>query len=204
MKHKNLNSAVNHLAKCDNTMLRIIKKYGKSNLEAHNKYFESLLKAIIGQQLSQKSAGAIFSRFIDIYKGRPTPRKVLNTPENELKKAGLSNAKIKYVKDLADKIITKKIKLKTLVSRTDEEIIAELTQINGIGVWTVHMFLIFTLGRINVLPYSDLGIKKAIMLNYKLKKLPDEQKIIRLAQKNNWAPYKSIAALYLWKTLENK
>ncbi|MFC2140045.1 DNA-3-methyladenine glycosylase family protein, partial [Bacteroidota bacterium] len=107
-------------------------------------------------------------------------------------------------KDLADKLITNKINLKNLVSRTDEEIITELTQVKGIGVWTVHMFLIFTLGRLNVLPYSDLGIKKAILLNYNLRKLPDEQKIIKLAQKNNWSPYNSIAALYLWKTLESK
>ncbi|MFC2135306.1 DNA-3-methyladenine glycosylase family protein [Bacteroidota bacterium] len=204
MIHKKINLAVNHLSKCDNTMLRIIKKYGKCNLEAHNKYFEALLKAIVGQQLSLQSADAIFSRFMRLYNGRPTSRKVLNTPENEMKEAGLSNAKIKYVKDLADKLITNKINLKNLVSRTDEEIITELTQVKGIGVWTVHMFLIFTLGRLNVLPYSDLGIKKAILLNYNLRKLPDEQKIIKLAQKNNWSPYNSIAALYLWKTLESK
>lgn len=202
MTEKTFNLGLNHLSKHDNVMLRIIKKYGKSNLAAHNKYFESLLKAITGQQLSISSANAIIKRMMKYFNGRPTPAKVAAAKEDELKQLGLSNAKIKYAKDLANKLINKEISFRNITKKTDEEIITELTKVKGIGTWTAHMFLIFTLGRENILPYGDLGIKKAIMLNYNLKKLPTEEKVIQIARKNNWEPYCSIAALYLWKTLE--
>lgn len=195
-------SAINHLSKHDNVMSRIIKKFGKCNLAPHTKYFTALLKAIVGQQLSIASAAAINKRFIANYENKITPQMILKTRDEELKSFGLSVAKIKYVKDLALKLDNKEINLRNLKNKTDEEIIAELTQVKGIGTWTAHMFLIFTLGRLNILPTGDLGIKRAIMLNYNLKKLPDEQKITKISKKYNWAPYNSIAAWYLWKSLE--
>lgn len=108
------------------------------------------------------------------------------------------------MKDLSQKILNKEISLKKIGLKSDDDIINELTKVKGIGVWTVHMFLIFTLGRINVLPYSDLGIRKGVMLNYGLKKLPDEKKILKMAKDNNWHPYCSIVSLYLWQSLDNK
>lgn len=185
-------------------MSRIIKKFGKCNLQPHRDYFNALLQAIVGQQLSVKSAAAINGRLFEKFNNQPTPELIIATKDDEFKKIGLSNAKIKYVKDLSARIINKEISLKNFNKKSDEDIIAELTKVKGIGIWTSHMFLIFTLGRLNVLPYGDLGIKKAIMLNYNLRKLPDEQKVIKIAKKHNWAPYNSVAAWYLWKTLDSE
>ena len=202
MTNNIIQTAIKHFSKHDNAMLRIIKKYGKCNLSPHNKYFVSLLKAIVGQQLSVQSAAAINKRFMSKYKNKPTPQKIIDTADEELKSVGLSNAKIKYVKDLSEKLNRKEISFRNITKKPDEIIIEELTKVKGIGTWTAHMFLIFTLGRLNVLPDGDLGIKRAIMLTYHLKKLPDEQQVRKIAQKKKWAPYNSIAAWYLWKSLE--
>ncbi|MBU2494185.1 MAG: DNA-3-methyladenine glycosylase 2 family protein [Bacteroidetes bacterium] len=162
----------------------------------------SLLKAIIGQQLSVASARAINTRFLNFYKGDPKPEIIINTNDEKLRELGLSFPKIKYIKDLSNKIITKEINFINIKNKPDEQIIEELTKIKGVGVWTVHMFLMFTLGRTNILPVGDLGIKKAIMLNYSLKKMPTEEKVKQVAEKNNWSPYNSVAAWYLWRSLE--
>ncbi|OGU56402.1 MAG: hypothetical protein A2V66_06175 [Ignavibacteria bacterium RBG_13_36_8] len=198
-----LEIATNYLFTNDNVMSRIIKKFGKCNLRPRRQYFNALLKAIVGHQISTAAANAINCRLMNKFNNKPEPKDILFTQEDELKALGLSKAKIRYIKDLSQKILDGEINLKRLSLKDDNEIINELTKVNGIGIWTAHMFLIFTLGRLNVLPYSDLGIKKAIMLNYKLKKLPNSQDVIRLAEKKNWHPYNSVAALYLWKTLEN-
>lgn len=202
MQPTQLKKAINHLSRYDYAMSRIIKKFGKCNLQSHRDYFNALLKAIVGQQLSIKSAAAINGRLFERFNNQPTPKLIIAIKNDELKTIGLSNAKIKYVKDLSTKIINKEISLKNFNKNSDEEIIAQLTKVKGIGIWTSHMFLIFTLARLNVLPHGDLGIKKAIMLNYNLRKLPDEQKVIKIAKKNNWAPYNSVAAWYLWKSLD--
>ena len=132
----------------------------------------------------------------------PSPVKILETEHSLIRNIGLSNSKVKYIKDLSEKIITKEIILQNINSKPDEEIISELIKVKGIGVWTVHMFLIFSVGRLNVLPTGDLGLKRAIMLTYKLRKLPDEKRFIRISRENNWNPYCSIASWYLWKSLE--
>ena len=121
--------------------------------------------------------------------------------KEKLRKCGLSYPKVKYIKDLSSKVIEGKLKIKKLNLLDDEEIITELIQVKGIGVWTAHMFLIFCLGRFNVLPGGDLGLKKAVMLNYKLRKLSDEIKIAKISKKNGWEPYNSIATWYLWQSL---
>ena len=110
----------------------------------------------------------------------------------------------KYVKDLAKQIIDKKISLKNIGAKSDEEIIDTLTKVKGIGPWTTHMFLMFVLGRKNILPTGDLGIKKAIMLNYNLKNLPTGEDISKLSKKNNWNPYNTYACMYLWKSIDGE
>jgi DNA-3-methyladenine glycosylase II len=204
MLNHHIKNAVNHLSRKDNTLSTIIKNNGIINLTKHKKFFNSLLKSIIGQQLSMFAADAIEKRFMIFFKNEPLPDLILQTDDPALRALGLSNAKVKYVKDLSQKVISREINLKGLSKKSDEEIITELTKVKGIGVWTVHMFLIFTLGRLNVLPYSDLGIRKSIMINYRLKKLPNEKKIKSLAEKNKWHPYCSVASLYLWKSLDSK
>lgn len=203
MKFEILNG-IEHLSKHDKVLSTLIKNYGICNLQPHKKYYNLLLRSIVGQQLSVTAADAIADRFFNYFNHKPKPENILKTPHEELRALGLSNAKVKYVKDLSQKIIDGEVKLKDFTSKTDEEIISELTVVKGIGVWTVHMFLIFTLARLNVLPYSDLGIRKGVMLNYGLKKLPDERKIFKIAKENNWNPYCSIVSLYLWQSLDNK
>ena len=195
---------LSHLSKHDKVLSTLIKNYGICNLKPQKSYFNLLLRSIIGQQLSVTAANAIGKKFFNFYNGKPLPEMILSTPHEELRKLGLSNAKAKYVKDLSQKIINKEISLYKIAAKSDEDIIAELTKVKGIGVWTVHMFLIFTLGRLNILPYSDLGIRKGVMINYGLKKLPDDKKIAKVARDNNWHPYCSIVSLYLWQSLDNK
>lgn len=203
MQNAEIKRAIKHISKHDNTLSTIIKNIGIINLTPHKKYFNALLDAIIGQQLSTSAADKIASRFMNLFNNKPVPEQILKAEDASLRAAGLSNAKVKYVKDLAEKILSREINLKWLSKKSDEEIIFELTKVKGIGVWTSHMFLIFTLGRLNVLPHSDLGVRKAVMLNYNLKKLPDEKKIRSISKKNNWNPYCSIVSLYLWRSLDN-
>src|SRR3989339_1106006 len=203
MQNAEIKRAIKHLSQHDYTLSTIIKNIGIINLTPHRQYFNSLLDAIIGQQLSVSAADKISLRFFNLFDKKPLPEQVLETSDNILRSVGLSNAKVKYVKDLSWKITTKEIHLNKLIKMPDNEIIAELTKVKGIGVWTSHMFLIFTLGRLNVLPFSDLGIRKAVMLNYRLRKLPDEKKIRSIAKKYNWDPYCSVVSRYLWKSLDN-
>lgn len=141
---------------------------------------------------------------MDFFKNNPQPEFILRTDDSALRLLGLSNAKVKYVKDLSEKILSGEVKLKGFAKMSDDDIIAELTKVKGIGEWTAHMFLLFTLGRLDILPFGDLGIRKSIMVNYRLKKLPDEKKIKLIAKNNNWYPYCSIASLYLWRSLDTK
>lgn len=204
MKNSQINEALKHLSDRDSRISALIKKFGTCNLQPHNQYFNSLLRAIIGQQLSVKAASSIYKRFIEYFNHKPKPEEILRSNDLLLRGFGLSNAKVKYVKDLSLKVINKEIKISNFSNRTDEEIITGLCKVKGIGLWTAQMFLMFTLGRMNVLPVSDLGIRKSIMLNYGLRKLPGEKKIRQIANKNNWDPYCSIVSLYLWKSLDNK
>ena len=195
---------IKHLSKHDKVLSTLIKNYGICNLRPHKKYFNLLLRSIIGQQLSVTAADSISKKFFSFFNNNPKPEDILRAPHEELRALGLSNAKAKYVKDLSQKIMDKEINLKRIGSKTNDEIILELTKVKGIGIWTVHMFLIFTLGRLDILPYSDLGIRKGIMLNYGLKKIPDEKRVFKIAKENNWNPYCSIVSLYLWQSLDNK
>lgn len=168
------------------------------------KYFERLVISIIGQQLAVNAAKAINKRVNSYFDNKITPQKLQIVPEEALRELGVSFAKIKYIKDLSKRIIDKTITFNRIKSKSDEEIILSLTSVKGIGVWTSHMFLIFTLGRQNILPVGDLGIKKAIMLLYNLENLPDEAAVKKISIENHWAPYNSIAAWYLWRFLDLK
>jgi DNA-3-methyladenine glycosylase II len=196
--------ALQHLSKNDSVISTLIKKFGKCNLQPHRQYFNSLLRAIAGQQLSVKSASAIYMRLIDYLNHKPTPEDILKTDSTQLRGLGLSNAKVAYVKDLSEKIINKEIRLNNFSRKSNEDIISDLIKVKGVGIWTAQMFLAFTLGRMDVLPTTDFGIRKAIMLNYGLKKLPDERRIEKIAKERNWHPYSTIVSLYLWKSLDSK
>ncbi|MEW6652994.1 MAG: DNA-3-methyladenine glycosylase 2 family protein [Bacteroidota bacterium] len=204
MHKSEFEKGIKHLCKHDKILRDIIKNYGIRNLRSHRKYFNLLLNTIISQQLSTKAADAIQKRFMDFFSNNPQPELVLAADNSVLRGLGLSNAKVTYVKDLSQKVISKELKLAGISILTDDEVIAELTKVKGIGVWSAQMFLMFTLGRPNILPTGDLGIRKAVMLNYNLKKLPTEQRIEEAAKKNKWHPFCTIACLYMWRSLDGK
>lgn len=177
-------------------------KFGAIELKPKRRYFYHLTSSIISQQLSVQSARAIQNKFETHFNYKITAENIANSDFQTLRSLGLSNAKTKYVKDLADKLLSKDLDLKGISKKSNDEIMQELTKVKGIGPWTVDMFLMFVLGKKDVLPIGDLGIKKAIMLNYNLKNLPTGEKVIKISKKNNWAPYNSYASLYLWKSID--
>lgn len=198
------NCAVKHFLANDVSIYILMQKYKPIYLKKRRNYFIQLCNSIVGQQLSVKSASAIRGRFLKYFNNFPTLELVNETDFQVLRSLGLSNAKAKYVKDLANQIIEKKVNLSKIGSKTNDEIISELTKVKGIGTWTVHMFLMFVLGRKDILPTGDLGIKKAIMLNYNLKNLPIGEEITKLAKKKNWNPYNTYACMYLWKSIDGE
>jgi DNA-3-methyladenine glycosylase II len=197
-----IQNGINHIFKNDKYLAKIIEKSEPCSIAPKRNYYDMLLRAIIQQQLSIYSAASIHRKFLEYYGNNPIPENILNTPHETLRSIGLSNAKAKYIKDLSEKLLAGVINFKGLGKKSDEEIIELLVKVKGIGVWTVHMFLIFTLGRLNVLPVGDLGLKRAIMNGYGLRKMPDERRIVKISKENSWYPYNSIASWYLWKSLE--
>ena len=196
------NCAFKHFSANDVSIYDLMKRFDPILLKKKRNYFIHLCNSIVGQQLSVQSASAIRKRFLSYYNNYPTPELITDTDLQTLRSLGLSNAKSIYVKDLAYQVIKKKISLNNIGSKTEDEIISELTKVKGIGTWTVHMFLIFVLARKNILPTGDLGIKRAIMLNYNLKNLPTSEDILKLSKKRNWNPYNTYACMYLWKSID--
>lgn len=191
------------LSQKDLVLARLIKYIGSYSIQMHSDPFESLIKSIIYQQLSGKSANAIYKRFLNHYNDKiPTPGQILTTSDEIFRiKIGLSSRKIEYIKDLSLNVFAKDLDLSLLAKKRDEEIISELTKVKGIGRWTAEMFLIFSLGREDIMPLGDLGVRKAIQKLYNLPKLPDSRQILELS--SCWKPYRSIATWYLWKSLSS-
>lgn len=200
----NIQTGINHLMENDSCLRKIIEANPQCNLKPQRKYFLRLVEIIIAQQLSVRAAATIYKRFTSYYQGNISSSIILSTSDETLRNLGISTNKVKFIKDIAQKIENKQLNLKGIISKSEEEISRELIQVKGIGVWSIHMFLMFTLCRLDVLPVGDLGIRKAVQNIYKLKSLPDEQTIAKIAKKNRWSPYSSIASWYLWRSLDNK
>lgn len=170
----------------------------------HTNYYEALVGSIIGQQLSVKAAATIRQRFIDLFKGTfPTPTQILEQDDDDLRGVGLSRPKIGYIKDLAKHIEDGQVDFSTFDRLSNQEIIDELTQVKGIGVWTVHMFLMFCVARLDVLPTGDLGIRNGVKKLYNLETLPSPEDLTKLAKDASWTPYESVASWYIWHSLDN-
>ena len=163
--------------------------------------YGAILRAIVGQQLSTKAAKTIYGRVVDMYGGDPTPAQLIETDPEDLRAAGLSYSKAAYLRDLAEKIEDGDLDLAHISEQSDERVVEELTQVKGLGRWTAEMFLMFHLGRPDVLPVGDLGIRKAAMIEYGLEEMPDPETLERLGER--WRPYRSLACLYLWRSLDN-
>jgi len=179
---------------------KIIDKVGDYSLKRRNHHFAVLVESIISQQLATKAAEAIFRRFTKLYPKFPTATQILATRRSKLRKTGMSGMKIDYLKDLARNIEEGRLKIKSLPKMSDEQVIEQLTQIKGIGRWTAEMFLIFSLGRQDVLPVHDLGLQKAVQFAFSLPQLPKPKEVEKLGER--WKPYRSIATWYLWKSLQ--
>jgi DNA-3-methyladenine glycosylase II len=187
--------------KRDPKLAKIITEIGEYKISLTKNPYESLVEAIITQQLSGKAAESISKRFKRLFGKFPKPSDVLKMPDSRLRSAGLSMMKVRYIKDLSKKIVSKDLNINSLKNLSDEDVVLHLTQVKGIGRWTAEMFLIFSLGRQDVLPVGDLGLKKGIQRLYLLSDLPNEDKIEQIAQK--WKPYRTIATWYIWKSLSN-
>ncbi|QQS22814.1 DNA-3-methyladenine glycosylase 2 family protein [bacterium] len=166
-------------------------------------HLESLVEVIVSQQLSVKAADTIYARFLALFPNKkfPKPEVILRTNDSKMRAAGLSYQKISYIKDVCSKVIAKEVRLNSLNRMTDEEVIAELVKIKGIGRWTAEMFLMFSLMRPDVFSNGDLGLRNAIIKLYKLKKPPTEKQLERITKK--WSPHRTTASRYLWKSLNN-
>ena len=195
---------INHEAvgflKQDPNLARIIEHVGDYQIKKRNNHFAVLVESIISQQLASAAAEAIFARFKKLYPKFPTVTQILNTKNAKLRSAGLSGMKIEYLKDLSQKIEDEKLKMRSLSKMTDDEIIEHLTQVKGIGRWTAEMFLIFSLGRLDVLPTGDLGLRKGVQLAFSLSELPKPKEVEKIGAR--WKPYRSVATWYLWKSLQ--
>lgn len=198
-----LTKAQKYLAANDPVLARVIKAYGPPELNPHGDHYKQLLGSIIGQQLSVKAAASIRGRVFDHFSGKPTPQKLLAAEPDKLRSLGLSRAKVTYVKDLAQHIIDGRLDMVHVSTLPNDELIEQLVAVKGIGVWSAHMFMIFGLGRLDVLPVGDLGVRKAVMNLYNLRQLPSPERLKKLSKQNGWLPYESIAAWYLWRSLDN-
>jgi DNA-3-methyladenine glycosylase II len=200
--------AVTHLRAADPVMLEIIDRVGPCLLGDRTDrggpardHYGALVRAIVGQQLSTLAARSIFERLTERYGGRtPSPQELLgDEPEAMRAAAGLSRAKVRFLRDLAKRVDSGALVLEELDDLPDGAVADRLLEVSGIGQWTVDMFLIFHLGRPDVLPVGDLGVRRAAMLAYRLRKLPDSKRLIRLARP--WRPWRSVASWYLWASL---
>jgi DNA-3-methyladenine glycosylase II len=165
-------------------------------------HYGALVRSIVGQQLSTRAARAIYARLTDRFGGRtPTPAEVLADDPDELRAAaGLSRAKVQFLRSLAEHVLDGSLELDRLGELPDEEVIAELVAVRGIGVWSAHMFLMFQLGRPDVVAVGDLGIRRAVMLRYGLPAMPTPAEVERLGEP--WRPYRTLACMYLWRSLD--
>jgi DNA-3-methyladenine glycosylase II len=164
--------------------------------------WEALARAIVGQQLSTKAARSIWGKLQGQFGGRtPTPEELLRKRKPTLRKAGLSNAKVEFLRDLATRVKSGELDLESLAKLSDEDVIAELIEVKGIGSWTAEMFLIFHLGRADVVSVGDLGIRRAVQIAYGMDDLPGPEELERIAEE--WRPHRTLACLYLWRSLDN-
>jgi DNA-3-methyladenine glycosylase II len=198
--------ALDHLARADEVMAGLIESHGPLDLDGRpqppSDAYGALLRSIVGQQLSVAAARSIYNRLIELFGGRtPTPEVLLAANPDALRAAGLSGAKVKYLRSLAEHVQAGDLHLDSLDETSDNDVVAELTTVKGIGEWSAHMFLLFFLKRPDVLPVGDLGIRRAVERNYGLEQIPDAETLERLGER--WAPYRSLASLYLWESLDN-
>jgi DNA-3-methyladenine glycosylase II len=197
-----MRKALLHLKKSDPVLRAIIERIGPCKMQFGEPKFHSLAEAIVYQQLNGKAALTIFKRFAALAGDPLTPGGILKLKTEQMRSAGLSKQKTSYLVDMAERTNRGELSFSRLQDLSDEKVIEHLTQVKGVGVWTAHMFLMFTLRRPNILPTGDYGVRAAMMKHYKKRKLPKPDVMEKIAKP--WAPYRSIACWYLWQSLDVK
>ena len=192
------------LLRRDPVLAALIRKHGACGLAAAQRadHFSALVRAITGQQLSTKAASTIYARLVALMPGGVTPEALASLTDEQMRSVGMSRQKTAYFRDLTAKILSGALPLDAIEALGDEEVIAALTQVKGIGRWSAEMFLIFRLHRPDVLPVDDLGIVTAVKNVYRLRKRPTADRIRRIGEP--WRPYRSVACWYLWRSLDNE
>ena len=189
--------------RCDPTLRNVIKRVGPCKLHAvaPKDAFETLCRTIASQQLSTKAADTIYGRFCDLFPDRkPVPEHVMTLSDDRIRACGFSRAKLSFIKDLATHVIDGRLDLKGLRKHPDDEVLRQLVAVKGIGRWTAEVFLMFRLGRPDVLPADDLGLMNAVQRAYKLRKRPTAKALRSMGER--WSPHRSVAAWYLWASLD--
>ena len=201
---KKLKVASEHLAANDKKLAPVIAASGPCRIAPHGDHYGELVSSIVGQQLSTKAAYAIWQRVLALFGDKmPTPEQLIKIDGQKLRDVGLSWAKVSYVKDIAEHILDGRLDMEHIASMPNDQLIEQLTAVKGIGEWSAHMYMMFGLGRLDILPVGDLGIRKAAQNLYGLKELPTPEQLITIAGQNNWHPYESVASWYLWQSLDN-
>lgn len=194
-----------HLSAVDPMLAQVIADAPLPKFSPHDNYYQELVESIISQQLSVKAAATILKRFKELFGDDfPSPEAILTQDIETYRAVGLSRQKASYIRDLAEKVLDGTVKFDHLDSLTNQEVVDELIQIKGVGVWTIHMFLMFCMGRLDVLPVGDLGIRNGIQKLYNLPTRPNDIEIEEIARLNKWSPYETIASWYIWHSLDNK
>ena len=195
--------ALEHLTAVDARLRDVIHRVGPFRLvrRTEGTHFDAVCRSIIYQQLSGKAAATIHGRVLELYGGRsPLPAELATTADDQLRRVGLSRQKLSYLKDLATRVASDELAIETLHELPDQGVIDALISVKGVGRWTAQMFLMFRLGRPDVLPDLDLGIQKAIQTVYGLRKRPLPERVLKIGA--SWAPYRTVASWYLWRSLE--
>ena len=199
MKNEFLNG-IKHLKK-DKYLGSIVSKMKVPHFAHEPIFFQSLLKYIIYQQLSIKAARKIYDRLIDLFKNQEiNPLNFKKIKHALLLEVGISNSKVRYMNEIADRFLNDKYFLSNVSTLSDQKVIEDLINIKGVGPWTCDMFLMFTLNRLDIFPIKDLGIKKGVQQLFKLNKIPTDEFMIK--ESKRWRPYRTIACLYLWKLID--
>jgi DNA-3-methyladenine glycosylase II len=194
--------AILHLKKSDPVLRAIIEKVGPYRMSYGEPTFHHLAESILYQQLNGKAAATIFKRFTDAAGDPLTPEGILRLSDTQMRAVGLSKQKTSYLRDLAAKTKDGLLEFEKLSALSDDDVIKHLVQVKGVGVWTAHMFLMFTLRRPDILPTGDYGIQVALKKHYRKRKLPKPKDMEKIAK--SWAPYRSVACWYLWRSLDIK
>ncbi len=198
------------LAASDPVMAAIVERIGELSIAERNRRrglaevdaYGMLLRTVVGQQVSVKAAAAIYSRVLELFGGAtPAPAALLGIEPERLREAGLSGRKVEYVRDLAAHVVSGELELDRFEQMSDEEVATEITAVRGLGEWSAQVFLMFHLERPDVLPVGDLGIRRAVEIEYGLAALPDREELLATAKP--WRPHRTLASIYLWETLRN-